>query len=84
MKTESESAVEAYFASLGCDAEKIDEGKEKSPDYRVQIDDLVIFIEVKQFDANVEELRKLEKLEEGEVLVLDAAPGQGVRERLIK
>lgn len=82
MKTESEIAVEEFFATRGVHIEKIDEGAERSPDYRLDVDGMEIVAEVKQFNSTREEERKLSELKEGEVLVLDADPGKGVRKKI--
>lgn len=82
MKTESESAVEAYFGQRGISVEKIAEGTEKSPDYRAVIEGAEVIIEVKQFDATAEEWKQLEELKDGELLVMDATPGKGVRKKI--
>lgn len=82
MKTESETAVEKYFQERGLAIEKIAEGAERSPDYRVEIGGLEIIIEVKQFDATPDEQQRLESLAEGEVLLLDTTPGKGVRKKI--
>ena len=82
MTTESERAVEMYLCQRGIFVERIAESADKSPDYRAMIDDAEVIIEVKQFDATEEELKQLEELKDGELLVVDATPGKGVRKKI--
>lgn len=82
MKTRSESAFEEYFGARGMAPMKIAEAEEKTPDYRISVEGVEVVVEVKQFDATPDELRRLEELKEGEILVLDGTPGKGVRKKI--
>lgn len=82
MKTKSEIEVEKYFYARGIEVEKIAEGADRSPDYRIVVDGVEVVVEVKQFDPTETEQYRLDNLEEGELLIIDATPGKGVRKKI--
>lgn len=82
MKTESEVLFERYCYVRGIKVDGIAVGKDRTPDYRIEVDGIVAFVEIKQFDPNKDELAALDALPEGEVLVLDSEPGGKARAKI--
>jgi hypothetical protein len=52
---------ETFCRDLGLSFDRIEEGNERTPDYRLTIDSLVVIAEVKQIDPNKEELKLLRR-----------------------
>ncbi len=52
-RTESESMFEEFCNSHELPFERIQEGKERVPDYRLMLDGVDVFVEVKQIDEDV-------------------------------
>jgi hypothetical protein len=51
-KTASEVAFESFCEANGLSSERIDEGTEPTPDYRLQVGSKTVYIEVKQIDED--------------------------------
>lgn len=51
-KTESEVLFEQFCATHGLAAERIETGDDKSPDYLVRLNDVPVYFEIKQIDAD--------------------------------
>ena len=82
MRTVSETLFEEYCVCRALIYERIDEGNDQTPDYRLEIGDVFLIVEVKQFEATNSEAAKLQALKEGELLILDVRPGARVRNKI--
>jgi hypothetical protein len=51
-KTASEVAFESFCSANGLSAQRIQEGTEPTPDYRLQVNGTTVYIEVKQIDED--------------------------------
>jgi hypothetical protein len=78
--TESESIFEDLCHRLGYSFERIAEGSEKRPDYRLHTPAGDLICEIKQFEPNAEEKAAMRaRREKGEVRAIDKTPGSRVR-----
>ncbi len=84
-KTSSEIYFEKLCADLGISLTRIPEGKIKTPDYEITIDQQLIITEVKEMAHNKEEKESDRVLEErGYGNVLSTTPGDRVRKKIEK
>lgn len=81
--TKSERLFEEYLCRTSIRYSRITESnEEKRPDYWVDFGGFCVAVEVKQFDANKEDLKDQKALERGEIVVSGSTPGQRLRPKI--
>ncbi|MFN0141584.1 MAG: hypothetical protein ACKVQW_16045 [Pyrinomonadaceae bacterium] len=79
----SEELLEIWCSQNGWAYERIQEGSERTPDYRINISGIEIYAEVKEILANNEEIKVSEQLSErGWSDGYGGEPGKAVREKI--
>ena len=80
--TESEQLFEDFCASLNIRFERVETGKEQTPDYRIWPWDTEVVCEVKQIELNDLERKALAAASRGEYIVTGGTPGARVRGKI--
>ncbi len=84
MKTISEKLFENYCKINKVLFEPIPAGLDKTPDYRLSINNHLVIVEIKQIDPNESDKASAQKREKGEVVVESFTPGSRIRKQITK
>jgi len=85
MSTESEAAFAFFCEHHGIACHRIPEAEEPRPDYEIVLSGQLVLVEVKQFDANADELKAQAARERGDLgVLLGTTPGSRIRNAIDK